>query len=567
MSVPFSFPQPSVWLDLWGGTAGTFNGLDQFNRIIDQRWQNSITGTPADIDRYKYGYDQNSNRQWMQNTVSAAAPVPLDEYYTYDNLIRLTQMQRGTLNGTFTGISGTPVKEQDWTFDATGNWSAFLTTTSGTTDLNQTRTSNKVNEITAIGGAPAWATPPAYDAAGNMTGFPQPASPASTFTATYDAWNRMTGISGGGSTVATYRYDGRGRRIVKYTAAISETRHFYWSNQWQDLEERVGTATTMDQQYVWGIRYVDELICRDDSTPQRLYGCQDANFNLTAIVNTSGAVVERYVFEPYGNRVIMNASWSVIGSSAYAWMIAHQGLMEDLESGLFCNRHRYLHPLLGTFLRRDPVGYANDGANSFIFMTPEDEVTASRARELLREFTVLAAQAMRGGSRGTMIAKLNEARRFVQTAYGIDSESFVLTRVLSLYEYEGDNPLEHIDPSGLKGAVFPKGPGGGLGGLLPGCGNYNKQDNICSVPPPLDYLNCFGPTLECCKNHDRCFAAHGCTAASWIFPWCGFPACQSCNARVAACIASAGALGPLDPNYGKPAPGTSAPPGNGCPCS
>jgi RHS repeat-associated protein len=561
--VRITYAQPSVWLDLWGGTSGTFNGLDQFNRIIDQRWQNSITGTPADIDRYKYGYDLNSNRQWKQNVVSSAASVPLDEYYDYDNLNRLTEMQRGTLTGgpPFTGIGGTPVAEQDWTLDPTGNWSGFVTKASGTTTLNQTRTQNTVNEITAIGGTPSWATPPAYDAAGNMNSFPQPASPTSAFTAIYDAWNRMVSISSGGSSVATYQYDGRNFRIVKYTASIPETRHFYYTNQWQDIEERVGTATTMDKQYVWGIRYVDELACRDDATPQRLYACQDANFNLTAITDTSGNVVERYVFDPYGTRAIYDGSWTPQSASTYAWVIGHQGLMHDMESGLVYNRERYVQPLLGMFLRRDPIGYANGGANSFVIMTPEDQVIASRARELLREFTVLAAQGV--ASRGTMVAKLNEARRFVETAYGIDRESFVATTALSLYEYEVGNPLEYIDPRGLKGAIFPKGPGGGL----PGCGTPGLQDNICSLGPPGNLLNCFGPTKECCKNHDRCYAAHQCTAGSWIFPWCPrFLVCESCNARAVACIATAGLLGPLDPNYGKPvAPSTQPKKGDECP--
>ena len=74
-------PRLSVWLDLWGGTSGTFAGLDQFNRVIDQRWtsassvesQNQVTTTPTDIDRYQYGYDQNSNRLYKANVVGTAA--------------------------------------------------------------------------------------------------------------------------------------------------------------------------------------------------------------------------------------------------------------------------------------------------------------------------------------------------------------------------------------------------------------------------------------------------------------------------------------------------------------
>jgi YD repeat-containing protein len=204
----------------------------------------------ADIDRYQYGYDQNSNRLWKANVVGT--PIVsggLDEEYSYDNLNRLTQMQRGTLSGGI--ITGTPVREMDYTLDPTGNWAAYLTKTSGTTDLNQTRSHNMVNEIEVISGTPGWASPPSYDAAGNMTSFPQPANPSNAFTATYDAWNRMVSVSNSSGTVATYQYDGSNRRIVKNTAATSETRHFYWTNNWQDVEERTGTSTSMDKQYVW----------------------------------------------------------------------------------------------------------------------------------------------------------------------------------------------------------------------------------------------------------------------------------------------------------------------------
>jgi RHS repeat-associated protein len=67
--------------------------------------------------------------------------------------------------------------------------------------------------------------------------------------------------------------------------------------------------------------------------------------------------VERYLFDPYGDRTIMNASRGVISTSAYSWVIGHQGLMLDLESGLIYNRARYLHSKLGMFLQRDQVGY------------------------------------------------------------------------------------------------------------------------------------------------------------------------------------------------------------------
>jgi YD repeat-containing protein len=156
-----------------------------------------------------------------------------------------------------TGISGTPVAEQDWTLDPTGNWNGFVVKASGSTTLDQSRTQNKVNEITAITASDGtdWADP-VYDAAGNMTTMPKPSSLANSYTATYDAWNRMIQVKDGGTTITTYGYDGRNRRITVDTGVV---RHFYFTNSWQDVEQRLGSLTTADQQYVWGIRYIDDL--------------------------------------------------------------------------------------------------------------------------------------------------------------------------------------------------------------------------------------------------------------------------------------------------------------------
>ncbi len=44
------------------------------------------------------------------------ASIGQDEYYTYDGLYQIDDLQRGTLNGTNTGISGTPAWEEDFSF-------------------------------------------------------------------------------------------------------------------------------------------------------------------------------------------------------------------------------------------------------------------------------------------------------------------------------------------------------------------------------------------------------------------------------------------------------------------
>ena len=120
------------------GSGGSYGGFDRFGRIVDQKWQIETAGTVK--DEYKYGYDAAGNRTYRENTIrhTAGDAPKLDEYYTYDGLDRLTNVDRGTLTGTpYSGISGTPEIEQDWLLSQTGNWSGFTTKTAGSTDLAQ----------------------------------------------------------------------------------------------------------------------------------------------------------------------------------------------------------------------------------------------------------------------------------------------------------------------------------------------------------------------------------------------------------------------------------------------
>jgi RHS repeat-associated protein len=356
--IRIDYAEAGIRLDLWGGTSGTLTGLDQFNRIIDQNWSTISSGTS--IDAYQYGYDQDSNRLWRANTTATG----MDEYYVCDSLNRLTQMQRGTLNGTKTGITGTPALEQDWGLDKTGNWNTYQNLGSGSTTLDQSRTHNKVNKITAISSTPSWVTPPAYDVAGNLTGFASLAAPDTEQLGSYDAWNRFTEVdnsSGASDPLVKYYYDGLNRRIKQtgYSGGTAgNPEHFYFSSNWQLLEERSGSGGTTVEQYAYGIRYIDELVCAN-LAGTRMYVCQDANYNITSLIDTSGLVLEHYNYTPYGVQSVYDGSWTSRSSSSYAWQFGHQGLFIDDATELYYNRNRWIHPLLGRFLTRDPIGYVH----------------------------------------------------------------------------------------------------------------------------------------------------------------------------------------------------------------
>ncbi len=273
-----------------GDAGDQYTGLDRFGRVVDQRWIKTSNGTAT--DRFQYGYDRDGNRLWRDNLVNSA----FGELYSYDNLNQITSFDRGTLNANKNGITGSPQRQQGWDFDALGNFDSV------TTDGNaQTRSHNDQNEITSISGA----TTPTYDANGNRTGDEN----GNKFV--YDAWNRLVTVKDSSNNVLeSFAYDGVNRRVS--TTASSTTTDLYYSEQWQVLEERVGGNTTV--QYVWSPVYIDAMILRDRDTDangsldERLWVQQDANFNVTALVNGSGSVVERYAYDPFGAATFYDAS-------------------------------------------------------------------------------------------------------------------------------------------------------------------------------------------------------------------------------------------------------------------
>jgi RHS repeat-associated protein len=182
----------------------------------------------------------------------------------------------------------------------------------------------------------------------------------------YDAWNRLVKYKNGGTTLETMAYDGLGRRVVENPGTA---RDLYYSKDWQVLEERVGGVAKV--QYVWGALYVDDLVLRDrDSTGggtlnERLWAQQDANWNVTALVNGSGSVVERYVYDPYGSVTVLNASWTTLGSSAYAMNYGPQGERLDGTTGLVYSRGRDRSPTMDRWAEADPSGFGGGDVNLY----------------------------------------------------------------------------------------------------------------------------------------------------------------------------------------------------------
>jgi RHS repeat-associated protein len=342
-----SHPQPGLDLsyiklaaEAVGDAGDQYTGIDRFGRVDDQRW---VDLNGVDVSRQRYGYDRDSNRLYREDVVHAAS----SEVYTYDQLNQLLSFDRGTLNAAKDGVEGTPTRSQEWALDALGNFTGV--TTDGTTE---TRTHNLQNEVTGVGGATL-----AFDANGNLT------TDQDGRTLVYDAWNRLVVVKDAGNvTVREYAYDALNRKVTETAGGV--TREFLYSAAWQVLEERVGGVA--DTRYVWSPVYVDALVLRDRDTnadgslDERLWVVQDANYNVVALVDDSGAVVERYEYDAYGQRTVLAPDWSARASSLYDMRVAWQGLRIDEGIGLYQVRERWVSYVLGRAATADPLGLGPD---------------------------------------------------------------------------------------------------------------------------------------------------------------------------------------------------------------
>lgn len=361
------------------------NTLDDFGRTAELKYASAT----AIADDFQYGYDRDGNVLYKNNLLNSAmselyhasSGTTGDNATAYDSLNRLVGFARSTLSASSNNGTGLDTistsntnanSTQQWSLDALGNQTSVNTDGTATN-----RTANGQNELTTVGSNIL-----AYDNNGNTT------TDENGHTLVYDAWNRLISVSNGTGVIASYTYDGGGRRLTE--SENSSTTDLYYSNQWQVVEEQQsGTAT---KQYVWSPFYVDQLVERDDNSSSgslggtgsglgnRLFVQQDANYSVAAITDASGNVAERFVYTPYGVATVLNPDWTTstasAGADTYQWNYLHQGGRYAVASGLYSFRHRDYDAVTGTWLEQDTAKsgmdnrYLLDSANPLRFDDP-----------------------------------------------------------------------------------------------------------------------------------------------------------------------------------------------------
>ncbi len=130
----------------------------------------------------------------------------------------------------------------------------------------------------------------------------------------------------------------------------------------------------------------------------------DGSWEPTVTGRLLGGALQRFVYSPYGNIIILNPNFTpaAAGTTPLVQNL-YQGMLQDPATGLYYERARWYSPNLGTWMSQDPLSYVN-GANTCQFLggnpvdgvDPEGTLWAwlNSAREWTDEATLRAAVAI-----------------------------------------------------------------------------------------------------------------------------------------------------------------------------
>jgi RHS repeat-associated protein len=287
------------------------NGQGRLSTIISHK------STP-DLQNLAYTYDANGDVLTIRDYMDKTGNNPQTQTFTYDALDRLTsaKAEYGT-NGIYL--------LQNYTYNATtGN----LESKAG---VNYTYDTAHKHAVAAISTGMNYA----YDANGNQTARWIPEVSSTGFT--YDAENRLVGVSGG--VTATFTYDGDGNRVKGVITSGTTTTSTYIGSYF----EWTGSTSTMKKYYYAGSTRV--AMRTGSSTPNYLLGDHLGSNAITT--NSSGVRIAEIRYYPWGT------TRYTYGTSPTTYQYTGQRVETSL--GLLFYNARWYDPSLGRFLQADTI--------------------------------------------------------------------------------------------------------------------------------------------------------------------------------------------------------------------
>jgi len=282
--------------------------------------------------------------------------------------------------------------------------------------------SNALNQYTNVGGAIY-----TYDKNGNLTS-------DGTYIYIYDCENRLIEVldDGGENTVAEYKYDFAGRRVIKSVGAVDS--NYCYDGDRIIVEYNNVSSPALARRFYYGPG-IDEPICM-----QRLgnvyYYHFDGLGNVIALNDSSGNIVEKYSYDVFGKPTIRGPSNELRDTSSVGNRFMFTGREFDYETGNYYYRARYYKPSIGRFLQPDPV---------IMFMQ-----YASVQQQIHGNIPgkYIAPNALKRFMHKDPIGRFLAMNSYIGV---LGANHLGVGLELNLYTYCYSNPLKYIDPYGLIG--------------------------------------------------------------------------------------------------------------------
>jgi RHS repeat-associated protein len=305
-----------------------------------------VTGpTPLPVpSRYGYAYDAVGNQTGTQLDDTPAATA-------YNNRSEITQQQGGVGPLLFQGLVNKPatvtVQGQPSTVSSSNAFSTQAQVPTGTSNVVVTATDASGNTRTStyqvtVSGVTTTYT---YDLNGNLK---TKTSGGVTTTLDWDAENHLLDVKQGTTTLASFVYDGIGRRFQKLAGGVT---HTYVYEDANIIEERLSSGQTYD--YLHGPGADRPLAMRDQASILTYY-LADHLGSIVQTTSATGTVTLTRDYDPFGNPLAGAAT------AGYAFT----GREWDSETNLYYYRARYYDPNVGRFNSEDPSGREGDGRGS-----------------------------------------------------------------------------------------------------------------------------------------------------------------------------------------------------------
>src|SRR5690606_35758331 len=180
------------------------------------------------------------------------------------------------------------------------------------------------------------------------------------FYKTYDGSGRIIKDSSEAGIVQTYKYDPLGRLIQKSSGTLIQ--NFTYSG-FEQIEVRNQVGELIGKTIYAGMLQPVLL----ENSQGGFYYHRNSQLSIEGITNSSGELVERYVYDPFGKPLIYDSNYTLIQNSLVGNRMAFTGQEYDQVTESYRFYYRSYSPDLGIFNQRDLIEY-EDGMGMYQYV-------------------------------------------------------------------------------------------------------------------------------------------------------------------------------------------------------